>query len=177
MIIKDNKNDWNFNNKVNQEVKKSFGFINNQFINLYTKENPLLDVDDECYFLFSSPGNLHRKLIGKGIVKNLIFNDGMNIIYFVALTQIIEDEQILNKFVYGKRFELWNYEKTKVCGSKLTLITEKTDLEYLSNFWFKVECFFIRPNLENINILKKEFSEIIKEDLIEQLNDINYILE
>ena len=117
--------------KIDKENQKSFGFVNNTFINIYTKDNPILNVDDECYFLFAHPIDFHRTLIGKGKVTHQIFIDGMNTLYYISLEEILENPTTINKFVYGKKFNLWKFDEGKLFTSRLLLITEQTTAEFL----------------------------------------------
>lgn len=163
--------------KTDKENKKSFGFVNNTFINIYSEENPILNIGDECYFLFFHPINFHRTLIGKGTVTQQIYSDGLNVMYYVALEEILENKEIINKFVYGQKFPLWKFEEGKLHTERFFLISEKTTVEFLKTYLFKAESFFVRNSLKTIKILQKEYTEIIKKDIVAQLNDVNEILD
>ena len=47
---------------------------------------------------------------------------------------------------------------------------------FLSSNLFKVESFFVRKTLKDIQELQQEYSKIIKQDIQKQLEDINDIL-
>ncbi len=163
--------------KIDKENKKSFGFINSTFINIYSKDNPILNIDDECYFLFAHPIDFHRTLIGKGKVTQQIFIDGMNTLYYISLEEILENPNTINKFVYGKKFNLWKFDEGKLFTSRLLLITEQTTSEFLKTNLFKAESFFVRKTEEDIRLLQKEYTEIIRTDIIRQLSEVNDLLE
>lgn len=163
--------------KIEKENKKSFGFVNNTFINIYTADNPILHIGDECYFLFFHPINFHRTIIGRGTITNQIFSDGLNVMYYVALEEILENKDIINKFVYGQKFPLWKFEEGKLFTERFFLITENTTVDFLKTYLFKAESFFVRNSLNSIKELQKEYTEIIRKDIVEQLKDVNEILK
>jgi hypothetical protein len=164
------------NQNTDKLVKKGFGFVNNQFINIYSDENPIIPNDEECYFLFYHPANYHRTLIGKGKIVNQLLNDGLNVIYFIALEEFCENEDVMKKFVYNLRFPLFKLDDENVLRNKSLIISEKTSMYFLSSNLFKVESFFVRKTLKDIQELQQEYSKIIKQDIQKQLEDINDIL-
>jgi hypothetical protein len=160
------------------KINDYFGVVNNQFINIYTKDNPILNIGDSCYFLFHNISDFHKLLIGKGIICEDSINDGMHKTYYVKLEEIIETPDVINKFVYEKQFILTRYAGSansdikKITGNRVHIITNKTSLSFLNTNLFEVNGFFIRNTLELIKGLKSEFTNIIMEDLKQQLSDL-----
>jgi len=151
----------------------SFGIINNTFINIYNEENQILHIDNECYFIFQNISDYHKLLIGKGIIVDDNINDGMNKTYFIKLIEIIENPEIINKFIYSKQFSLTKYIDNKITGNYNKYITDKTLISFFETNLFKIDGFFVRRNLELINKLKKDFNLVIVDDLQKQLNEVN----
>lgn len=158
-------------------INKSFGFINNQFINLYNEDNPILNNGDSCYFMFYHETTYHRTIIARGTIVNQLINDSFNIVYFVRLEELLEDKEVLESFVYGKKFSMFKInESSGILTSKLLYLTDKTTFQLLKNNLFKTEGFFVRKTLKAINELQMDYSKVIREDLQKQLDDINQIL-
>ena len=71
-------------------------------------------------------------------------NDGLNVIYFIALEEFCENEDVMKKFVYNLRFPLFKLDDENVLRNKSLIISEKTSMYFLSSNLFKVESFFVR---------------------------------
>ena len=82
----------------------------------------------------------------------------------------------MKKFVYNLRFPLFKLDDENVLRNKSLIISEKTSMYFLSSNLFKVESFFVRKTLKDIQELQQEYSKIIKQDIQKQLEDINDIL-
>lgn len=150
----------------------SFGVINNTFINIYSEENSILHIGNECFFIFQNIADYHKLLIARGIIIYDKINDGMNKTYFIKITEILENPEIINKFIYGKQFSFNKFEKNKLTGIRNFYITDKTTIDFFDNNLLKIDGFFVRKSLESINKLRLEFNTIIIQDLKNQLNDI-----
>lgn len=163
-------------------LNNSFGvhpLINNSFINIYSADNPILNINDECYFLFTNNQDYHKLLIGKGIVYHDTINDGMNKVYYVKLHEIIETPKTIKTFVNKKQFLLYKININKLkgidkknIGYNVKYINDETDKEFLDNNLFKIDGFFIRETLNNIIELKKDFNKVIIMDLQNQMKDL-----
>lgn len=149
-------------------------FDNGIFINQYTDENPILSKNDSCYFLFTNIEDIHRPLIGKGIVIDERFTDGMNKIYFIKLLEIMESPIIIDKFVFGKILQL---NQLLSLNSSRMLIINNISEEFFNGNLFRIEAFFVRNSFEKITKLRQEYISIIKNDLNKQISDINQILD
>lgn len=155
-----------------------FGYVDNMFINLYSKENPILFTNDKCYFLFNNISDIHRPLIGYGTILQDQHTDGMNKIYFVALEEIFEDDITIKKFLYSnKTVMLHNYDNESLTKSqKVHFLTPQTNQEFYNKNLFRIEAFFVRSTIEEINKLRLEYVSVIKKDLEDQISDINQLL-
>ena len=159
-----------------QQKDKIFGLIDNEFINLYSKENPILTKNDICYCLITNIIDFHRPLIVKAIILDDVFLDTLHKTYYIQITEILESLLICEEFVYGKSFYTYGKEELVKGGQqkrRATLLGPNFDFE---NSLFKVNCFFMRSNEENILKLRKEYISVIKTDIEKQLADINSIL-
>lgn len=164
-------------------VKTSkFDYIDNTLINLYSKENPMLVAGDKTYFLFSNVSDIHRKLIGVGTIRFDKFLDSMNKMYYIELEQILESDKIIDKFLFNKKIVLLNaYNGVDLTTSQKVYFLNKTklpetDTKFFKENLFQVEGFFVRKSFEEIVLLQIEFMQVIKEDLIGQIDDINDLL-
>lgn len=155
-----------------------FGYVDNTFINLYSKENPILDENETCYFLFNSIDNYHRPIVAKGKIISDIFSDGMNKIYYIQLLEIMESLGNLDKYVWGNSFSVipYDYINKKGAVKRNPKITASTDEKFFKDNLFKIECFFVRTSLELIIELRKEYIKIILEDLKKSVTDIENLL-
>jgi hypothetical protein len=150
---------------------QTFGFINNEFINLYSKENPILEKDDSCFFLFSNDIDYHRPLIGRGVIVEDKFTDGMSKVYFIKLVEILESPKTINDFIYGKQFTIFPISEV-LHNKKLIQVTANFEFNKIS---FKIDAFFVRKTIELITELRKEYISILRKDILKQLKDIEEI--
>jgi hypothetical protein len=148
-----------------------FGISNNQLINLYSKENPILKINDICYCLITNNIDYHRPLICKGLIIEDYFSDGMNKIYFIQILEILESPKTINEFFVNKIFNVHSYINKELITKRPYVTKINTDFDF-SKFLFKVECFFVRNSEEKILNLRKDYIEIIKQDLKKALLDI-----
>ena len=154
----------------------SFGYVNNEFINLYTDDNPIIEKNEICYFLLTNNLDFHRPLICKGFIISDKFNDGMNKTYFIMCTEILETPAIIEKFFNGKAFKTITYDSENLIikSGKTTIFPEIDENLFIENL-FSIESFFVRNTYEKISSLRKEYIDIIKNDLINQITDIDLI--
>lgn len=147
-------------------------YFNGEFINLYTKENPILETNQECYGLIFNNEDYHRPIIIRGIIIEDKFVDGLNKQYMVKILELIESPKILQEFFVTKQFYLHPIENEIIKPRKLTLITKDINL---NNFAFKIEAFYIRNSLEKIKQLRNEYISVVRKDIEKMLSDINSI--
>lgn len=154
----------------------NFGYVDNEFINLYSDENPILEIGDNCYYLVTNIHDYHRPLICRGIVISDRFTDGMNKIYYIKCLEILESPNIISKFFIGKTFQVYSYDVQNLFLKSQKNMTFQVIYDYIfSENLFPIESFFVRNTYEKISNLRKEYINIIKKDLIKQISDIDSI--
>jgi hypothetical protein len=152
---------------------ETFGVIGNEFINLYSKDNPILITGEICYFLLINQVDYHRPMICKGLIMTDKFTDGMNKVYFIKLLEILENPNDIAEFIYNKLFLIYpQSDDNELLTVKKMLIQHNFDFN--KNF-FKIEAFFVRKTEEKIIELCNEYISIIKKDLLKALKDIESI--
>lgn len=149
-------------------------FLGKEFINLYSKENQILNINDNCYFLLTNTIDYHRPIICYGQIIDDKFTDGLNKVYFIQLNEVLESLDIVNKFFMHKTFNIYPYENSILKNKKLIQITEEFQNKQTL---FKIEAFFVRDNLQKIIELKDFYSNIIKSDLNRMLSDIDSTIQ
>lgn len=150
----------------------SFTYLNGEFINLYTKENPILEFGNECYCMIFNNTDYHRPIIIKGTIIQDKFSDGMNKQYFVKVLDILESPKTIKEFIIGKSFDVIPYHGETLHAKKTVQITNVFNY---NNYLFKVESFFIRNEEQKIRDLRTEYINIIKDDINKMLKDIENI--
>lgn len=149
----------------------TFGMIGKEFINLYSKDNPILKVNDECYFLFTNINDYHRPLIGRGVIIDDKFSEGMDKTYYIRLTEIVENPNVINEFIYGQQFQVNPYDHN-VHPRRMVKIN--SDFNFHRNL-LMLKSFFVRQTQEKIIELRKDYTQALKKDILKQLQDIENI--
>lgn len=139
-------------------------YIEGEFINLYSKDNPILETDDICYALIFSTTEYHMPLVIRGVIRKDVFVDGMNKQYYIEIQEILETPNVIKNFFIGKQFVLYPAEIKKT-------IQISPDLE-LSKYLIKVDAYFVRNSEEKIQQLRTEYISIVKSDLERMLSDL-----
>ena len=80
-----------------------FAIIEGEFINLYSDDNPMLNIGDDVYFMMFNNTDYHRPLICQGIIIEDKLSDTLNKSYFVELREIHESPKIIAEFFYNKK--------------------------------------------------------------------------
>lgn len=146
-------------------------FLNNEFINLYSEENPILDAGDECYALITNNADYHFPVAIKGIIREDTFTDGMNKKYLIEVTGILESPEMINKFMIAKAFTIFIMDE----DTKLRRTINFGPGTDLSKIWFPVNAYFVRNSETKIRELQREYITIVKKEIQQQLKDIeNY---
>lgn len=148
---------------------ESFAYINGELINLYNKENPILEADDICYGLIFNIDDYHRPIMIKGIVVEDTFVNGMNKQYDIRIIEILESPKIINEFVIGKQFVMTN---KNVVTKRNTLITNNFNF---NNYLIKLDAYFVRNSETEILKLRNEYIQIVRNDLQKMISDLNSI--
>ena len=151
-------------------MSKSFAFDNNKLINLHSDENPILNINEECYFLFWSEENYHIPLIGNGTIVNDKFISIIDKEYYIQLNSVIENNEIIDKYLYNIYFDVVS-ENNKSINIKFS-----KNLLNKYNPIFKQNGFFVRNSLKEITELKKFYIQIIKDNLQTKIDQINELI-
>ena len=143
-------------------------------VNLYSQENPLLEIGDECYFLFFNLVDFHIPILGRGKILYDRYNEEINKTYFIQLTELIDSEKVLNIHLYGKQIltNPFNSE-TDVLSSKARVLKfiREMPTDYFENNLIKVDCFFVRKELKQIKELRQEYIRIMVADFNKQIQE------
>lgn len=148
---------------------ESFAYINGELINLYSKENPILEADDICYGLIFNIDDYHRPIVIKGIIIEDTFVNGMNKQYNIKIIEILESPKVINEFVIGKQFVLTN---KNVVTKRNTLITNNFNF---NDYLIKLDAYFVRNSESEILKLRNEYIQIVRNDLQKMISDLNFI--
>lgn len=147
-------------------------------INLYSEDNPILEIGDETYFIFFNALDYHIPLIGKGTVYFDRFNDTINKHYFICIKELLNSKSTHEKFIVDKQIQLYTYNKENLNMStkpRVYRFNDKFEFEFFDDNLIKIECFFVRKTLAGIQQLQKDFLEIINNDTLKILNDIKEV--
>lgn len=147
-------------------------YLNGEFINLYTKDNPILEEGQQCYGLIFNNDDYHRPLVIKGVIISDKFCDGLNKQYFVRVLEIIESPKVIQDFFIGKSITIYPYYNETLHSKKIIKVTN--NFEFNWNL-FKLESFFVRNSEEKIIELRNEYISIVRKDIIKMLSDIDSI--
>lgn len=152
-----------------KSANKMFGIEDNSLINLFSDDNPILNVNEKCFFIFHNNTNKHIPIIGYGEIIADRFTSGMDKIYTIQLLKIHSNPYTIDNHVIGNIFSLHG-----VHGNRFKT---KRNVKINNHNWkksiFDVNCFFVRTTLVNINKLNSDYVGVIAEDLHKQLNELN----
>lgn len=153
-------------------------YLNDTFINIISEFNPLFNDNDECYFLFSSITDIHLVFIGKGIIKDNQFNDGLHKTYYIECLEFIDDKTTIVNFINNRKYTFYKIDDKNTINKLGTnlYITEKTDKNFYHNNLFKIDCFFVRNTLFEIEKLRQNYLQIIHDILSNQLTEIKLFI-
>lgn len=160
-------------------MASTFTVIDGEYINLYDdKDNVMLHVDDECYFLFNNVDDVHVPLIGRGIIIGDQFLDGLNRQYIIDIKEIIERDEILEHFFFNKLTRLCTRDKQDgFTTGKGVLVKRSNFKEIMETRMIRVDAFFVRKTYELIKTMKREYMEVIRNDIAKQAADVDYIMK
>lgn len=149
------------------------------FINVYTNENPILEIGDSCYFIFFNSVDYHIPLLARGRVVFDRFNDTINKHYFISILELFDPKNVYDKFIFDKQIQLYPYNNTTEFVStkpKVYRFNNKFDTNFFENNLIKIECFFVRQTLDQIKELQQDVASIVRNDLAKQLLEMNEII-
>lgn len=154
-------------------MEENFGIIKNEFVNLYSIDNPIMEEGEICYFLFQNTTDYHIPMVGKGLIMKDVFTDGMNKTYFIKILEILESPKIISEFIYQKTFELLPIRNGIIGVKKINPVSNKTGFD---NHVLPIEAFFVRKTEDKIRELRSEYISCIKKDIQKQLKDIESLI-
>ena len=154
---------------VNKTNRLLFGYSSPEFINLYSEENPILGVDEKCYFMLTNLVDIHRPIICYGTIKVDYYSNDMNKVYYIELEKIFEEPEIINRYFHNQMFMVHKVNETGVSASgcvrkivkKYLLKTE----QFLEKHLLPIEAFFVRPELNDLVHLREKYVQIIIDDM------------
>lgn len=160
-----------------EKMASTFVVIDGEYINLYDpKDNPMLHVDSECYFLFNNVDDVHMPLIGRGIVVGDQFLDGLNRQYIIELKEIVERDEIQERFFFDKFTRLCSRNKQgEYTSGKPVLVRRSNFNEIIENNVLRVDAFFVRATHDAIRIMKREYLDVIHDNILKTLEDVENI--
>lgn len=149
---------------------------NNQItlVNLYSQDNPLLEIGEECYFLTFNLIDFHIPLLMKGRIVYDRFNEEINKTYYIQITELVDSEKLYEKHLYGKQLVTYNFiSETETLSTRPRVLRfEKSlSLEFFETNLLKIDCFFIRKDLTKIENLRQGYIDIIVSDLYKQIKE------
>lgn len=147
-------------------------YLNGEFINLYTKDNPILETNQECYGLIFNNESYHRPLIIRGVIVEDKFVDGVNKQYMIKILEVVESPKIIQEFFVNQRFYLHPYYNENISQRKLVHINSNWNA---NNYLVKLDAFYVRDSLNKITELRNEYISVVRKDLEKMLSDINSI--
>lgn len=153
---------------------ENFGRIGDEFINIYSAENAMLDKGEMCYFLLTNNEDYHMPLIAYGEIVDEKFTDGMNKIYFIKLLNFCEVPKIIGDFVNNKPFNTYQFIDGILTNSK-RLILAHPDFDFENNV-FRIDSFFVRNTEEKAINLRTDYIKSVREDILNMLKDIDTII-
>lgn len=154
-----------------------FGYVDGKFINLYSEENPVLSEGQECYFLMTNTTDTHRPLVCFGKIIVDVHIDGLNKLYYIELKEVLEEKHIIDEFLYRKKGVLLTTYKDEVltASQKNHYLSDRNTQEFFAENLVRSEGFFVRDSHSEIIKLQIDYIRVIKDDLINQIADINQI--
>lgn len=147
---------------------------NNQliFVNLYSDNNPLLDINDECFFLLHTTTDFHIPIICKGKIVKDRYNEQVDKTYFIQILEYIDSPKIIEKYLYGKSVSLYNLNNNIYPKAKQYIINKHTTLKFFETKIYGCSSFFVRKELSEIFKLRKSYIDIIENDLKRQVSEV-----
>ena len=103
------------------------------FINSYTEENPILEIGENCFFIFFNSIDYFAPLIGEGMIKYDRFTSSINKHYFISLTKIHSNKFLVENYLLDKQFQVHFYNNSNpgvAVKSRNIIFTEKLDSEF-----------------------------------------------
>lgn len=154
----------------------SYVKIDNEVLNIYTDENPILDINAECYCLLFNLRDYFAPIIIKATIKYVHIYRNQNRMYYVSIDDFVSDDYTINTFVRGEQFLIHFINEegyVNTINQKRIRLDDITDFTKLT---FPVQGFFTRTTLEAIKELYSFYLTIIHQDVTQQLTVINTLI-
>lgn len=148
------------------------------FINYYTAENPMLNSGDECYFLASNILSYFAPVVFRGRIIQDKFNQTINKQYYIQILEYVDNIKLIEDYVFNKQFNVYEYDRELESisyKSKLMYFPDYFSEDFLKDNLMLVEAFFVRKTMEDILQLRREFLDVIKEDLLNTFKEVEFI--
>lgn len=154
-------------------ASNNFVIIDNLHINLISEDNPMIAPGKECYFLFTNVDDIHRLLIGQGTIVDQQYLDGLNQQYILRLDFVCENEVTKKRYFYDKVFRLSQMSSNGgYTDGRLTCMRFGEHDAICRKMFFRIDAFFVRPDFDKIEKLRKEYSQYIYSQLTKQIKEI-----
>ena len=144
-------------------MNNNFAREKDRLINLHSESNQIFNVYDYVYVIFWSDDNYHIPLIGKGQIVADKFISPIDKIYHIKIKELLHNNDDLTKYFFGTDFI--DQEKKRYRPNKKMLGEEVFHIEQNG--------FFVRSTFEEIKSLHKFYTDIIKDNLNEKINQLN----
>lgn len=187
------------------KIPESFGIegnqIFNEFVNLYSEDNLILNDGDECVFMLTNMNDYFMPVICHGKIIHSLFTEGMTKTLFIEFKGFLDDELLVQDAMYDKPFEIYIMKHNQMYKMKRVVIIPKklfaanSGNNYFNNNdnyyrLFPVNSFFVRgyrsgdeahfkKQLETVRQLRAEYCAYLKEDFTknyERLINFNELL-
>lgn len=172
------------------KVPESFGIegnvLMNEFVNLYSEDNLILDDGDECFFLLTNLNDYFMPVVCQGKIIHSTFTEGMTKTHLIEFKKFLDTEELVKDTMYDKPFEIYimkhnqMYKMRRLVVIPKKLFAANSGNNYFNNNdnyyrLFPVNSFFVRgfrsgdeahyqKQLQNIRKLRAEYVAYLKED-------------
>lgn len=138
-----------------------------EFVNIYTESNMVLPDGEMVYFLMCNMVEYFCPIIFKGEILDGLYGDGMSINYYIRTHELIDTQ--LRKHIDGMPFEFYAMNGPKISVFPKSFQIRSYGYIFKEHLIAKVNCFFVRKELEDIKKLQKEYTHFIVNDMRREL--------
>jgi len=138
-----------------------------EFVNIYTESNIVLPDGEIVHFLMCNMAEYFCPIIFKGEILSGLYGDGMSITYYIRIHELIDTQ--LKKHIDGMPFEFYIMNGPKISVFPKAFQIRSYGYLFKDHLIAKVNCFFVRKELEDIKKLQKEYTYFIVNDMKREL--------